>query len=687
MTTLVTGGAGYIGGHVVSALMQAGEPVFVIDNLSSGQRATLPPEVPLAVGDCGDTQLVAAVIRDHGVSAVIHLAAPGSVTGPGRDPDGLYRGPIATRNLLEAAANNGVRHIVLASTAAVYGDSDQLLISEDAPARPLSPAAWSRLMSETVLQGLAAAHGLAYVILRPFSVAGSDPGLHPDLACGHGEALVRVAVEAALGIRSHLDVYGTTHPTPDGTALRDYVHVGDVARAHVAALRYLRAGGASATFNCGSGRGHSVRDTVATVEHACAHPVPVRYVGPRPGDPARLVADSRRIRAALAWAPRFDTLETIAAHTRDWVLDRQARQQEATDAFAKIVAVSGVPAPRLQRLLAGFGSRSGPALREPATVRTPAPVSSLPAPPILATPRADQARTLTIGMTTDDDYDGVYFTLQAIRLHHPEILDDVEFIVVDHNAVGPCSRALKEIEALIPNYRYIPEGGCSGMAARDRLFQEASGDFVLCLDSHVLLMPEALTRLLAYVRANPATPDLLQGPMVHADLTTCSTHFTPGWQAGAYGIRDAEPAGADVGLAPFEIPMQGLGLLACRRDAWPGLNPAFRGFGGEEGYLHEKFRQRGGRVLCLPFLRWTPRPRRPLGSPRASGWDDRVRNYLIGFRELGWDTAPIVDHFKAFLGAPVWSVIAAQLGPELVPADEAGAPATWRNATEETPPC
>jgi UDP-glucose 4-epimerase len=687
MTTLVTGGAGYIGGHVVSALIEAGEPVVVIDNLSRGQRAALPRQVPLAVGDCGDRHLVTATIRDHGVSAVIHLAAPRGVAGPGPDPDGLYRGPTATRNLVGAAANSGVRHIVLASTAAVYGDSDQLPICEDAPAHPISPSAWSRLISETVLRALAAAHGLAYVILRPFSVAGSDPRLHPGLSYGHAETLVRAAVEAALGARPHLDVYGNAHPTPDGTALRDYVHVSDVARAYVAALRYLRAGGAVSTFNCGNGRGHSVRDVVAAVERACERPVPARYVGPRPGDPSRLVADSRRIRAALAWTPRFDTLETIVAHTRDWVLDRQARQQEATDAFAKIVAASGVPAPRLQRLLSGFGSRSGPTLREPATVRSPAPASSIAGPPILATPRADQARTLTIGMTTDDDYDGVYFTLQAIRLHHPEILDDVEFIVVDHDAVGPCSWALKELETLVPNYRYVPQGGCSGMAARDRLFQEASGDFVLCLDSHVLLMPGVLKRLIGYLKASPATRDLLQGPMVHDDLTTWSTHFTPGWQAGAYGIPDTAPAGADAELTPFEIPMQRLGLFACRRDAWPGVNPAFRGFGGEEGYLHEKFRQRGGRVLCLPFLRWTPRPRRPLGTPRASGWDDRVRNYLIGFRELGWDTAPVADHFKTFLGAPVWSMVAAQLGPGLIHPNEAGAAVTQRDAARERPPC
>lgn len=671
MTTLVTGGAGYVGGHVVAALLEAGEPVVVVDDLSSGRREAVPPQIPLVVGDCGDPQLVTAAIRDHAISAIIHLAAPDGVATPGRDPDRLYRGAIATRDLVAAAAACGVRHVVLGSAATVYGNSGELRISEDAPARPLSPAAWSKLASETALQAVAEARDLAYVILRPFSVAGSDPRLDPNLACGRSDGLIRAAVETALGLRAPLEVYGTTHPTPDGTAWRDYIHVGDVARAYLAALRHLRAGGASSVLNCGSGQAHSVRDVIAAVERVCGRPVAVRYLGPRPGDPARRVADASRLRAQLGWTPRFDTLEAIIAHTRDWVLDRQARQHGAGDAFARIVAASGVPAPRLRQLLTGFGSRSGPTLRDPATVRTPAPRSSLAGPPILATPRGDSIRTLTIGMTTDDDYDGVYFTLQAIRLHHPQILDEIEFIVVDHNAVEPSSKALKDLEAHAPNYRYIPKAGSSGMAARDRLFEEACGDFVLGLDSHVLLMPGVLKRLIDYLKANPASSDLLQGPMVHDDLTSCSTHFTPGWREGAYGIPDADPAGADPERPPFDIPMQGLGLFACRRDAWPRFNPAFRGFGGEEGYLHEKFRRRGGRVLCLPFLRWTPRPRRPMGAPRASGWEDRVHNYLIGFRELGWDTAPVVEHFKAFLGTPVWSLIAARLEPGLISPDEA----------------
>jgi glycosyltransferase involved in cell wall biosynthesis len=257
---------------------------------------------------------------------------------------------------------------------------------------------------------------------------------------------------------------------------------------------------------------------------------------------------------------------------------------------------------------------------------------------------------LTIGMATYDDYDGVYFTLQSIRLYHPEILDDAEFLVVDNHPDGPCAQVLKALENSIPNYRYVPKNDVSGTAVRDAVFREASGEIVLCIDCHVMIAKGALKRLLDYFDSHPGSRDLLQGPLLFDSMTKIATHFTPKWRAGMYGYWNTAPAVAAGNEAPFEITMQGLGLFACRRDAWPGFNPAFRGFGGEEGYIHEKFRRRGGRTLCLPFLQWMHRFNRPLGHPYANRWEDRIRNYFIGFRELGWDTRPITEHFNAVLG-------------------------------------
>jgi Glycosyl transferase family 2 len=270
-------------------------------------------------------------------------------------------------------------------------------------------------------------------------------------------------------------------------------------------------------------------------------------------------------------------------------------------------------------------------------------------------------KKLTIGMATYDDYDGVYFSIQTIRLFHPEILDDVEFLVIDNNPEGPCAQALKDLEAWIPNYRYVPRNHLSGTSIRNCVFEEASGDIVLCMDCHILLAPGSLQELFRYCDSNPDSKDLLQGPMYYDDLTRLSTHFDPQWQEAMFGLFCASSPANDLSDAPFEIPMQGLGLFVCRRDAWPGFNPAFRGFGGEEGYIHEKFRQRGGRVLCLPFLRWLHRFNRPLGVPYPASMDDRIRNYYIGFQELGWDTGPITEHFSMILGRDNEAQVAATL--------------------------
>jgi hypothetical protein len=259
-------------------------------------------------------------------------------------------------------------------------------------------------------------------------------------------------------------------------------------------------------------------------------------------------------------------------------------------------------------------------------------------------------RFLTIGMATYDDYDGVYFSLQALRMYHPEIVEAVEFVLIDNHPDGPCAEQMKQLEHHIPNYRYVPAGDFAGTAIRDAVFAEAGGEFVLCMDSHVFFVPGAIHRLIAYMRARPETRDLLQGPLVYDDLTTISTHFDPEWRAGMYGTWATDPRGQDPDGEPFEIPMQGLGVFACRRVAWPGFNPRFRGFGGEEGYIHEKVRLRGARALCLPFLRWMHRFNRPMGTPYRNIWEDRFRNYMIGFAELGLPLDGVKREIVAVLG-------------------------------------
>jgi Glycosyl transferase family 2 len=260
------------------------------------------------------------------------------------------------------------------------------------------------------------------------------------------------------------------------------------------------------------------------------------------------------------------------------------------------------------------------------------------------------SRRLTVGMATFDDFDGVYFTIQSLRMNHPELHGALEFLIVDNNPGGPCSEALANFSKAVDGCRYLPRGDWNGTAIRNVVFEEASSPFVLCIDSHVLIAPGALTKLIAFFELQPDARDLLQGPLVYDDLRSVATHFEPCWRAGMYGTWAEDPRGADP-LAPcFDIPMQGLGLFACARAAWPGFNPKFRGFGGEEGYIHVKARRRGGRTLCLPFLRWAHRFNRPLGTQYVNRWEDRMRNYFIGFTELGLDTSEMEAHFAELLG-------------------------------------
>jgi hypothetical protein len=311
------------------------------------------------------------------------------------------------------------------------------------------------------------------------------------------------------------------------------------------------------------------------------------------------------------------------------------------DTLAAILIDHGFDAAAGRRLMSAFSSSGSPA---------PHPEGRNFAKPIPSpTPRLGP-RKLTIGMATYDDYDGVYFSLQAIRLFHYEILADTEFLVIDNHPDGPCAEALKALEKHLPNYRYVPMPGRAGTAVRHQVFEEAAGEFVLCMDCHVLFASGALSKLIGYFEANRATRDLLQGPLVHDDMNKISTHFQPVWRAGMYGVWETDERGRNPDAPPFEIPMQGLGVFACRRSAWPGFNPLFRGFGGEEGYIHEKFRRAGGRVLCLPFLRWVHRFQRPSGQGYRNASEDRIRNYLIGFHELRLPTAEMKTHFRELLG-------------------------------------
>ena len=285
----------------------------------------------LIVGDIGDQALVASIIETHGVDAIIHFAASIVVPESVRDPLGYYRNnTVNSRTLIECAVKCGVKHFIFSSTAAVYGNPARVPVAEDAPLNPMSPYGSSKLMTEIMLRDAQAAHGLGHVILRYFNVAGADPKMRTGQSTPEATHLIKVAVETALGRRKSLDVFGTDYPTPDGTCIRDYIHVTDLARAHRAALRYLRAGGASATLNCGYGRGYSVLQVVEAVRRSIGHEFPVRMAPRRPGDPMSIVAAAERIRERLQWKPELDDLDTIVAHAIAW--ERLLLSQNKQDA-------------------------------------------------------------------------------------------------------------------------------------------------------------------------------------------------------------------------------------------------------------------------------------------------------------------------------------------------------------------
>jgi UDP-glucose 4-epimerase len=318
-SVLVTGGAGYIGSHAVLALRAAGWPVVVLDNLSTGSLRPLHRDCAVVIGDVGDRDLVTAVLRRHDVVAVIHLAA--SIVAPESvdRPLVYYRNNVATSlTLLEACVAHRAAAFVLSSTAAVYGAPAHSPVDEDAPTIPINPYGWSKLMVERMLADAHLAHGIPFAVLRYFNVAGADPAGRTGPSEVGAAHLIRVALDAALGQRSHVPIYGTDYPTADGTCVRDFVHVSDLAEAHLAALDHLFAGGASTVLNCGYGRGFSVRQVIEAVERVGGRPIATRPAPRRPGDPPEVVADARRIRALLGWRPKFDDLELMIAHALAW---------------------------------------------------------------------------------------------------------------------------------------------------------------------------------------------------------------------------------------------------------------------------------------------------------------------------------------------------------------------------------
>jgi UDP-glucose 4-epimerase len=333
MTILVTGGAGYIGSHMVHELLDGGERVVVLDNLSTGFDWALPPAVPLIIGDTGDQRLVASLIAAHGVTAIIHFAASIVVPDSVRHPLDYYRNNTDnSRALIETAVNAQVEHFIFSSTAAVYGNPAVVPIVEDGPTQPMSPYGSSKLMTEIMLRDAGEAHGLRYVILRYFNVAGADPQQRTGQSTQGATHLIKVAVETALGQRPKMDVFGTDYPTPDGTCIRDYIHVSDLARAHSDALRYLRNGGPSIIGNCGYGHGFSVLEVIDTVRRISGVDLRADFAPRRPGDPAQIVAACERIRAVLGWQPQFDALSTIVSHALAWERQLMVRRHNAKPA-------------------------------------------------------------------------------------------------------------------------------------------------------------------------------------------------------------------------------------------------------------------------------------------------------------------------------------------------------------------
>ncbi|NMN07382.1 UDP-glucose 4-epimerase [Novosphingobium sp. SG916] len=327
---LVTGGAGYIGSHAVLALKDAGWPVVVIDNLVTGFRFAVPDGVPFYQGDIADEALLARILAEQGIGAIMHFAGSVVVPESVENPLKYYDNNTArTRSLIASAVRGGVRHFIFSSTAATYGIPEVSPVTEDCPQRPINPYGMSKLMTELMLADTARAHPLNFCALRYFNVAGADPQARTGQSTAGATHLIKVAVEAALGKRDSVAVFGTDFDTPDGTGVRDYIHVTDLADAHVLALEALIENpGRSLTMNCGYGRGFSVLDVLDAVDRATNQPINRVLQGRRPGDPDSLISDNARIKATLPWVPRHADLDTIIAHALAW--ERKLGEMQGT---------------------------------------------------------------------------------------------------------------------------------------------------------------------------------------------------------------------------------------------------------------------------------------------------------------------------------------------------------------------
>ena len=330
MTVLVTGGAGYIGSHVVLALRDRGDEVVVIDNLSTGRRWAVPSDVPLVVGSVDDARILTQTFARHQVDAVLHFAGSVVVPESVRDPLGYYRNnTVRSHALINATVEAGVPHFLFSSTAAVYGIPQQNPVFEDADLRPISPYGTSKMMTELMLRDVASAHNLSYASLRYFNVAGADPDGRAGQSTRDATHLIKVAVQTVLGHRPGMAIFGTDYDTPDGTCVRDYIHVSDLAGAHLDVLDYLRAGGACRTFNCGYGHGYSVREVIDAVERVSGRKLKISEGPRREGDPATLVAGATAIREDLGWSPKLDDLDMIVAHALAWERELEKRETSA----------------------------------------------------------------------------------------------------------------------------------------------------------------------------------------------------------------------------------------------------------------------------------------------------------------------------------------------------------------------
>ena len=318
-TIVVTGGAGYIGSHVLLALRDAGWPVVAVDNLVTGVAGLVPNDVTLVKADCGDAGRMRALLAEHAVGAVMHFAASTVVPESVTDPMKYYlNNAVNTARLIEACIGAGVRRFIYSSTAAVYGEAGTSFVSEEEPPRPVSPYGKSKLMGEQMLADAAHAHPFSFVALRYFNVAGADPAGRSGQATPHATHLVKVACQAAAGVRPHMEIYGSDYDTPDGTCVRDYIHVSDLADAHIAALDHLMSGADSTVVNCGYGRGCSVLEVIDAVRRVSGVDLDARRVSRRPGDVAQLVCASQLMRKRFGWQPKYDRLDTIVRTAYGW---------------------------------------------------------------------------------------------------------------------------------------------------------------------------------------------------------------------------------------------------------------------------------------------------------------------------------------------------------------------------------